>query len=76
VKLFTPYHKKLASGLLIVGGAFLMLEHLFMYGRFDLLDFIGHEWYGLGMIITGFLLSMAWAQWKTMDLKKFRNWFR
>jgi hypothetical protein len=76
VKLFTPYHKKLASGLLIVGGSFLMLEHLFMYGRFDLLDFIGHEWYGLGMIITGFLLSMAWAQWKTMDLKKFRNWFR
>lgn len=76
MRLFTPYHKKLASGLLIVGGTFLMLEHLFMYGRFDLLDFVGHEYYGLGMIIIGFLISVDISQWKTMDLKKFRNWFR
>lgn len=72
----TPYHRKLASGLLIIGGTFLMLEHLFTYGRFDVLDFIGHEYYGLGMIITGFLLSVAWSQWKSMDLKHFKNWFR
>ena len=37
-----PYYRKLTSGLLIVGGAFLMTEHLFTFGGFDLLDFIGH----------------------------------
>lgn len=71
-----PYYKKLASGLLIVGGCFLMMEHLFMYDGFDLFDIIGHETYGIIMIIAGFLLSMKWSQWKSMDLKKFKNWFR
>ena len=71
-----PYYKKLTSGLLIVGGSFLMLEHLFTFGGFDLLDFIGHEYYGLAAIITGFLLSMKWHQWKTLDLSKIQNWFR
>ena len=71
-----PYYRKLTSGLLIVGGAFLMLEHLFTYGGFDLLDFIGHEYYGFGMIIAGFLLSMKWSQWKELKLWKIRNWFR
>ena len=71
-----PYYKKLTSGLLIIGGSFLMLEHLFTFGGFDLLDFIGHEYYGLAAIIVGFLLSMKWYQWKTLDLSKIRNWFR
>ena len=70
------YHKRLLSGMLIVSGAFLMLEHLFMYEGFDLLDFVGHEYYGLGMIIIGFLISIKWSQWKSMNLKNFRNWFR
>ena len=72
----TPYHRKLASGMLIVGGSFLLLEHLFAYDGFDLLDFIGHEYYGLGMIIIGILISMKWFQWESMNLKNFRNWFR
>jgi len=72
----TSYHRKLASGLLIVGGTFLMLEHLFTYDRFDLLDFVGHEYYGLGIITIGFLVSIEWSQWKSMDLKHFKNWFR
>lgn len=71
-----PYYKKLASGTMIVAGTFLMLEHLFTYDGFDLLDFIGHEYYGLGMIIAGFLLSMKWGQWKLMNLKNVKNWFR
>ncbi len=62
--------------MLIVSGAFLMIEHLFMYEGFDLLDFVGHEYYGLGMIIIGFLISMKRSQWKSMNLKNFRNWFR
>ncbi len=71
-----PYYKKLTSGLLIVGGSFLMMEHLFTYGGFDLLDFIGHEYYGFGMIVIGFLLSMKWFQWESMNLKNVKNWFR
>jgi len=71
-----PYYKKLISAGLIILGAFLMLEHLFMFGGFDLLDFIGHEYYGLAMIIAGFLLSMKWDQWKTLNLKDPRKWLR
>ena len=70
------YHTRLLSGMLIVSGTFLILEHLFVYEGFDLLDFIGHEYYGLGMIIIGILISMKWSQWKSMNLKNFRNWFR
>ncbi len=71
-----PYYKKLVSGGLIVLGSFLMLEHLFQFDGFDLLDFIGHEYYGLGMIIIGFLLSMKWGQWKELKLRNPKNWFR
>ena len=70
------YYTRLLSGMLIVSGAFLILEHLFVYEGFDLLDFMGHEYYGFGMIIIGLLISMKWSQWKTLNLKKFRNWFR
>ena len=56
------YYKRLLSGVLIAGGSFLMLEHLISFKGFDLLDFVGHEYYGLGMIIAGFLLSMKWHQ--------------
>lgn len=75
-KRLIPYYKKLASGVLLVGGSFLMIEHLFMFDGFDLLDFVGHEYYGFGMIITGFLLSMKWGQWKTLKLHKIKNWVR
>lgn len=69
-------HHKSTSALLIMGGAGLMMEHLFTYNGFDLLDFAGHEYYGLAMIFAGFLLSMKWDQWESLDLKKFRNWWR
>lgn len=75
-RLLAPYYKKLISGGLIVTGSFLMLEHLFMFEGFDLLDFIGHEYYGLTMIIAGFLISMKWYQWKKLNLSNWRNWFR
>ena len=71
-----PYYKKLVSGGMIVVGGFLLLEHLFQYGGFDLLDFIGHEYYGLALIGAAFLLSMKWDQWRTMNLRNWRNWFR
>lgn len=72
----SPYYRKVTSGVLIVGGSFLMLEHLFEFDGFDLLDFIGHEYYGLGMIIIGLLVSMKWEQWKELELWNIRNWFR
>ncbi|MHC1623446.1 MAG: hypothetical protein ACXQTR_02505 [Candidatus Methanospirareceae archaeon] len=55
------YYRKLISGLLIVGGGFLLLEHLFSFSGFDL-ELLGHEWYGILMIIMALLLSMKWKQ--------------
>ena len=57
------YYKKLISGLLIIGGCFLLLEHLFSFEGFDI-ELLGHEWYGIGMIISGILLSVKWRQIK------------
>jgi len=57
------YYKKLISGLLIIGGCFLLIEHLFTFGGFDI-ELLGHEWYGIGMILTGFLLMFKWSQIK------------
>ena len=70
------YYKRLLSGALIASGSFLMLEHLISFGGFDLLDWCGHEYYGLGMIVAGFLLAMKWHQWKTLNLRNIRNWVR
>lgn len=55
------YTKKMISGLLIVGGSFLLIEHLFTFQGFDI-EIIGHEIIGLGMIIIALLLSMKWKQ--------------
>ena len=60
-----PYYKRLLSGALIAGGAFLMLEHLITFEGFDI-ELFGHEYYGLGMIVAGFLLAMKWHQWKNV----------
>jgi len=57
----TKYAKKIVSGLLIVGGSFLLMEHLFNFGGFDI-ELIGHEYYGVIMILIAFLLSMKWGQ--------------
>ena len=76
LKRFTEYCKKPVSAMLIGGGSCLMLEHLFEYGGFDVCDWVGHEYYGLAMIIIGFLLSMKWHQWKSLNLKNPYNWWR
>ena len=73
---FYKYCKKPISAALIMGGGGLILEHLFEFGKFDLLDFWGHEYVGLGLIIIGFLLSIDWSQWESMNLKNVKNWFR
>jgi len=76
LKSFKEYCKKPISAALIMGGTGLMMEHLFTYDGFDLLDFWGHESLGLVMIIVGFLLSVKWGQWKELKLHNIRNWLR
>ena len=75
-KEFIEYCKKPLSAALIMGGTGLMMEHLFSFDGFDLLDFWGHEYVGIGMIILGFLLSMKWGQWNSMKLWNIKNWIR
>ena len=71
-----PYYKKLVSSLLILCGSFLLMEHLWTFGGFDLFDWIGHCTFGMVMIIAGFLLSMKWNQWTELKLWIFKNQFR
>ncbi len=60
-KRMIKYYKKLASGCFIVVGSFLLLEHLFQFGGFDI-ELLGHEIYGLLMIGAGFLILTKWEQ--------------
>lgn len=76
LKSFANYVRRPISAALIGGGGCLMLEHLFEYDGFDLLDFWGHEYLGFGMIALGFLLSIKWGQWEEMGLKDPRRWIR
>ena len=55
------YYRKLVSGLLLVGGSFLILEHLLNFGGFDI-ELLGHEWYGLCLVVMAMLLSLNWGQ--------------
>ncbi len=51
-------YRKLGGLSSIVLGSFLLAEHIYTWGGFDLDDFpFGHEWYGLGLIIFGVLLA-------------------
>ena len=76
LKAFIEYCKKPVSAALIMGGTGLMMEHLFTFDGFDLLDFWGHEYLGLGMIVAGLLVSTKWRQWKELGLHNIRNWIR
>ena len=43
-------------------GAFLFFEHYFIWDRWDAFDFlIGHEYWGLYLMVIGFLISHSWA---------------
>lgn len=76
IKRLAPYYMRLLGMVLTAGGAILILEHNIKYDGLDLLDIAGHETYGLIMIGIGFLLSIKWEQWRTLDLKHPRNWIR
>ena len=55
------YAKIMISGMLIVSGGFLILEHLLNFRGFDI-ELLGHEYAGLLLIGIAFLLSMKWKQ--------------
>ena len=55
------YIKKMLGGLFIVGGSFLLMEHLFNFSGFDL-EFIGHEVIGLILIGLAFVINIKWKQ--------------
>lgn len=40
----------------MIGGSFLVLEHLLVWGGFDLI--FGHEWIGLILIALGFITGI------------------
>lgn len=60
------YYRKLISFICILAGSGLLIEHLFSWGGYDLLDFCGHEWYGLILIIIGFIVSGRWQKGKEL----------
>ena len=55
------YYRKLVGALLIIGGGALMIEHLFNFGGFDI-EILGHEFFGIVMIVIGYLLCLKWEQ--------------
>lgn len=66
--------KKLASLLLIVGGCTLLIEHLYSYGGFDI-ELVGHEVYGLAMIILGIAISLKRDQIRgVIEAVRSRDW--
>lgn len=71
-----PYYKKLLATCLILSGSFLIIEHIWTFGQVDLLDVLGHESYGILMIIIAFLMMIDWGQWKSLNLKNPINWLR
>jgi len=46
------YELRLMAAVTTATGSFLLIEHLYRFG-FEFFDFIGHEWYGLLLIIVG-----------------------
>ena len=70
------YYKKLVSTCMILIGSFLIIEHIWTFGQLDLVDLIGHEYYGMGLIIIAFLWMINWRQWKELKLWNLRNLIR
>lgn len=60
------YSKNLFGMVLIAVGAFLVIEHIYMWGSFDFYDIIGHEWLGLLLFIIGCIINLDFNK------KKFR----
>jgi uncharacterized membrane protein YoaK (UPF0700 family) len=51
------YYKKLWSVALILLGAYLIIEHILVWGQLDFMDFWGHEWLGFILILIGIIVN-------------------
>lgn len=49
--------KKLTSIGLILVGSFLVIEHIYTYGKINFYDILGHEWFGILFIIGGLVMA-------------------
>jgi len=66
------YNKNLFGAASIILGAFLIVEHIFKWGRLDFFDFIGHEWLGFILILFGVILNINWNKGRlSIEIKKF-----
>lgn len=59
--------KKLGSISLIGVGVFLLIEHIYTYGGIDLWDLLGHEWFGIVLILLGILVANRWGLLKMKE---------
>mgnify|MGYP001590973958 CR=1 FL=1 len=64
------YGKKLWGSVSILLGAGLITEHIWSWGAFETLDFIGHEWLGVLLILVGIVLN-AQNTGLSKEIKKF-----
>lgn len=53
------YLRKLWGGFAMAGGAYLIGEHIIVWGEFEFFDFIGHEWLGLVLLLGGLFGGFA-----------------
>ena len=53
------YNRRLTGSAFVLVGAGLLIEHIYRWG-FQFWDFIGHEWFGLLLIIAGIFIVMDW----------------
>ena len=52
------YTKNIYGVAAILVGCFLEVEHILRWGQVDFLDFLGHEWLGIILILGGIALNM------------------
>jgi len=55
------YNLRLAAVTSAGAGSILLCEHLYQYG-FEPTDIIGHEWYGVLLIIAGIIMGVIARQ--------------
>jgi len=68
------YYRWLVSGALLAVGNFLLWEHFIRFQGFDI-ELLGHEYYGLALILLGFLLALKWNQLTSLRKAiRERNW--
>ena len=51
------YGRRLWGSMSIIAGTALVLEHIWTWGVFESLDFFGHEWLGVLLIIIGIAVN-------------------